>query len=287
MTVISILTQMESLLHNNSLPYGKTTNNSSVVSHAFIEATRLAFADRNTYIADIDFIDVPVDGLLDKAYLMQRANNIRVDALIDTVTPGDPTGLSANFHQASSLELPSTTHMSIVDNEGNVVSMTTSIETAFGSRLMVEGFLLNNQLTDFSFIPKTKKGDLIANRVQGGKRPRSSMSPIIVFDAQDQPVLAIGSPGGSSIISYVARVLYDHLVGDLSIEDAIAAKHVVGGDVVKIEKGFPADIVKALEAIGHKTQMRDQTSGLHVLKRTTEGWLGVADPRREGVAAAR
>ncbi len=183
------------------------------------DATRLAFADRNRYIADIDFVEIP-EGLLNKNYLTKRAKLIQQGIALSTVSAGEPLWENA-VAQADdqSLELPSTTHLSIVDQDGNIVSMTSSIENGFGSRLMSHGFLLNNQLTDFSFISE-KNGKPIANRVEPGKRPRSSMSPIIVMKG-DQPYLVIGSPGGARIINYVANTLIRHIDWAMPLQTAI------------------------------------------------------------------
>ena len=202
---------------------------------------------------------------------------------------GSPSAVDTDaFMTGLSLELPSTTHLTIMDATGNIVSMTNSIETAFGSRLMSGGFILNNQLTDFSFAPMDVSGQKIANRVQGGKRPLSSMSPMIVFDAQNQPVLALGSPGGRSIISYVARELYEVLVLGQSLPQSVAASHVVeAGNKVRVESAASKDTVKTLGDMGHELDVREQTSGIHAIYRTSLGWQGVADPRREGAAAGQ
>ncbi|MGB2272326.1 MAG: gamma-glutamyltransferase, partial [Pseudomonadales bacterium] len=171
---------------------------------------------------------------------------------------------------------------------GNIVSMTSSIETAFGSRLMAGGFILNNQLTDFSFVPHNADKTLVANRVQGGKRPRSSMSPMIVFDRDNQPILVIGSPGGKKIIPYVARVLYEVLFFDSSLVESIERPHILNtGRRLEIEKGAEQNIFSTLDALGHQPVFKSQTSGLHAISRNNDGWLGVADPRREGVALGK
>ncbi|MDF1693270.1 MAG: gamma-glutamyltransferase [Zhongshania sp.] len=251
--------------------------------HGFIEASRLAFADRNRYVADPDFVAVPSAGLFDSHYLKQRADliqNTRL-AVVEAGVPPDAPKRS----DSRSPELPSTSHFSIVDADGNVMSMTTSIETAFGSRVFVGGFLLNNQLTDFSFSPKDADGSKIANRIQPGKRPRSSMSPMIVFK-NNRPVLAIGSPGGARIIDYVAGSLYHVLAEGDTISAAIARGHIVAmGDTLELESGrFKTGDKKQLNKLGHQFRERDQTSGLHGIVIKKSGLEGAADPRREGQA---
>ncbi|GAB3376536.1 gamma-glutamyltransferase [Spongiibacter taiwanensis] len=253
--------------------------------HSFIEASRIAFADRNRYIADPDFVEVPTQGLVDPGYLKQRADLISDKQRLQDVTAGNPPGAPPR-EGSESPELPSTSHFSIVDSDGNVVSMTTSIETAFGSRVMVGGFLLNNQLTDFSFAPKDETGELIANRIESGKRPRSSMSPTIVLK-DGQPILAIGSPGGARIIDYVALSLYRILAMDMPIDEAISAGHVVAmGPYLELEAGrFTPEQIKVLEDLGHAPRQGEQTSGLHVIRLLPDGLEGAADPRREGEVA--
>ena len=251
--------------------------------HGFIEASKLAFADRNTYVGDPAFVTVPVAGMVDPDYLRQRAAQITNSAVIDSVQPGLPPGAPAR-DVADSPELPSTSHFSIVDPRGNVVSMTTSIETAFGSRVMVGGFLLNNQLTDFSFAPTDARGARVANRVEAGKRPRSSMAPTLVMK-NGQAVLAIGSPGGARIIDYVAASLYRILALGEPVAQAIAEGHIIAvGRGVEMEQGRadPATVMR-MEGRGHEIVLRDQTSGLHVIHITDQGLSGGADPRREGV----
>lgn len=253
--------------------------------HGFIEASRLAFADRNHYLADPDFVTVPTAGLVAADYLASRAAMIDSDRRLAEVPAGTPAGAPPRV-TAASPELPSTTHLSIVDRWGNIVSMTSSIETAFGSRVMVGGFLLNNQLTDFSFAPQDDNGTLIANRPQGGKRPRSSMAPVMVFQ-DGEPILALGSPGGARIIDYVALSLYRVLALGQALGDAIAAGHIVAmGDRVEVEKGrFPQIEQAALKALGHPVSEADQTSGLHGILLRGDGLVGAADPRREGAVS--
>ncbi len=277
--------QILGLLHGVDLV--KLEPGSAEAVHLIAEASRLAFADRNTYLADADFVSVPTNGLIDPGYLAKRAKAISPDKSMGKATPGDPGGKTAHlFGPARGHEGVSTSHISIVDGNGNAVSMTSSIENMFGSRLMVRGFLLNNQLTDFSFLPIVK-GKAVANSVQGGKRPRSSMSPFLVTDGSGKLVLAVGSPGGSRIIGYVAKTLIAMLDWKMNIQAAIDLPHFVNRNgVTDLEKGSALAVLKApLEALGHKVRLADLTSGLHGIAIGKDGILtGGADPRREGVA---
>ena len=284
LSILGVLAELESQwLQPNA---GAVIAADSQLAHAYIEASRLAFADRNTYIGDPDFVDMPVAGLLSRSYWQQRATLIQPGSALPTARPGRPPGFDASTRtMADSPELASTTHMSIVDHQGNAVSMTTSIETAFGSRLMVGGFLLNNQLTDFSFSPVDESNSKVANRAEGGKRPRSSMSPTMVFDAQGKLVMVTGSPGGKKIIGYVARTLYEALRLDVPLEDAIQSLHFVHlGRQLEYEAGFDPALLETLTAMGHDPMQRFQTSGIHAIYRQGQDWVGVADPRREGSA---
>ncbi|MFC6633758.1 gamma-glutamyltransferase [Microbulbifer taiwanensis] len=258
---------------------------SSELTHLFIEASELAFADRNTYLGDADFVSVPSQSLVASGYLAERAQLIDPETATEAV-PGDPVAFEQKRLTAQSPELPNTSHLVIVDQYGNGVSMTTSIETGFGSRLLVKGFLLNNQLTDFSFTPKNGQGALVANRIQPGKRPRSSMSPTVVFNRDGSLRLLVGSPGGSRIIDYTARTILYHLGLDMPIADAIAAGNIgaIGGRV-ELEPGFfSTDTVRNLEKLGHKIVQRDLNSGIHAIALRNGRLFGGADPRREGSA---
>ncbi|MEM1317319.1 MAG: gamma-glutamyltransferase [Pseudomonadota bacterium] len=249
------------------------------------DASRLAFADRGLYMADADFVKMPAKGLIKSDYLAARAELLLRDDALRTVEPGDPEWDEASLLAPDeSLELPSTTHFSIVDSAGNVVSMTSTIENGFVSRLMTNGFLLNNELTDFSF-RDMKDGKRIANRVEPGKRPRSSMAPTIVL-RDGRPVIAIGSPGGSHIIGYVAKTLIAMIDWNMDVQKAISSPHLVNRfGRYDLEEGTGAEALKApLEAIGYETEVRALTSGLHGIVITQNGLLGGADPRREGVA---
>ncbi len=252
-------------------------------AHLFSQAGRLAYADRGRYLADSDFVPVPVAQLLDADYLRRRSRLIDPDRDMGAALPGD---LALPRADDRSPELPSTSHFVIVDTQGNGVSMTSSIEMAFGSTLMVGGFLLNNQLTDFSFVAQ-KKGQWVANRVEAGKRPRSSMTPVMVFDREGQLVLLLGSPGGSRIINYVAQALLTQLVWGTDLQATLAQPHISNRNgATELEAGTAAEgLQAALEAKGHQVKVRDMNSGLHAIRRLPDGRLyGAVDPRREGVA---
>ena len=253
-------------------------------SHLFTQASRLAYADRARYLADSDFVDVPVEGLLSDDYLGQRARLIQPQTDMGEAVAGTPEPLERADDQSP--ELPSTSHFVVRDRDGNLVSMTTSIEMAFGSTLMAGGFLLNNQLTDFSFVPE-QEGRPVANRVQPGKRPRSSMAPVIVFDTEGEPVAALGSPGGSRIINYVAETLLRMLHSDQPLQTLLAQGHVSNRNgQTELEAGTSAEQLRSvLEARGHQIRVRDLNSGLHVIRRHPDGrWESGVDPRREGQA---
>ncbi|WP_415886247.1 gamma-glutamyltransferase [Neptuniibacter sp. QD37_6] len=258
-------------------------------NHLFTQASRLAFADRGRYLADSDFVDVPVQGLLDSNYLKERSRLISVDKDLGHAKAGKPPHAMANLVDAQSPERPSTTHFVVVDRWGNAVSMTSSIEMAFGSTLMTGGFLLNNQLTDFSF-KGISKGQIVANRVQPGKRPRSSMSPFMVFDADGNLHAAIGSPGGSRIINYVAQSLLLMFNSDLSMQEIVNQPHISNRNgLTELEAGTPIDqLQQPLEAMGHQIKVRDLNSGLHGFRRLPSNkWESAVDNRREGLALGK
>jgi len=249
------------------------------------DASRLAFADRGRYVADSDYVPVPVKGLLDPAYLTKRARLLAGDDALPEVSPGTPSFDHAlNWADDMAIELPSTSHISIVDSMGNVVSMTTTIENGFGSRLMSGGFLLNNELTDFSFRSHAD-GVPIANRVEPGKRPRSSMAPTVVMK-DGKPVLAVGSPGGSRIIGYVAGAIIAHIDWGLDVQQVSALPHAINRfGTYDLEEGTQAaEMTDALSALGYETVTRALTSGLHMIAIGDGGLSGGADPRREGIA---
>lgn len=252
------------------------------------DASRLAFADRGRYMADIDFVPMPLKGLLDETYLNERSKLLAgEDALAkDAVEPGLPPWDHAMLMgDDAAIELPSTSHFAIVDAAGNVVSMTTTIENGFGSRLMTRGFLLNNELTDFSFKSHDDEGRPIANAVAPGKRPRSSMAPTIVMRA-GKPFIAIGSPGGSRIIGYVAQTLIGMIDWEMDVQEAIAMPHLVNGfGTFDVEEGTAAEaLAQPLRDLGFEVEARELTSGLHGIVIGSDGLQGGADPRREGVA---
>ena len=249
------------------------------------DASRLAFADRGRYMADSDFVPVPLKGLLAAEYLAERSILLQRDMALAKVAPGEPPFDHALLWSSdASIELPSTSHISIVDAQGNALSMTTTIENGFGSRLMTNGFLLNNELTDFSFRTH-RDGVPIANRVEPGKRPRSSMSPTIVL-LDGKPVLVIGSPGGSRIIGYVAQSIIAFIDWGLDVQAAVAMPHRVNRfGTFDLEEGPTAAQLQAgLELIGFKVNIRSLNSGLHAISIRPERLEGGADPRREGIA---
>jgi gamma-glutamyltranspeptidase / glutathione hydrolase len=282
LTVLETLGLIDQFEQNNNL------NKSAYLPHLFVEASKLAFADRNQFIADPDFIKVPTHELLSQTYLKERASLIKADRILKTpVNPGDPYTHGQAYAPDVMDHGISTTHMSIVDDQGMVVSMTTSIENAFGSRQMVGGFLLNNQLSDFSFSP-TQNGLIVANRVEPHKRPRSSMAPTIVLNKETgQPVLAIGSPGGSRIIGYVAQSLLAILDEKRPLDQALAQAHITnrnGATEIESDRAN-TDLNNTLKALGHEPTFKVMTSGLHAIQINEDGTLiGAADPRREGVA---
>jgi gamma-glutamyltranspeptidase / glutathione hydrolase len=263
--------------------------------HLYTEAARLAYADRAQYVGDPEFVAPPTGrwtSLLDDAYLKQRAALIGRESM-KTAKPGVPGGaVSAFAPQREQMEV-GTSHISIVDGDGRAVAMTTTIEDVFGARLMSDGgtgkaggFLLNNELTDFSMLPADAEGKPIANRVQPGKRPRSSMSPMLVFDKRDgRLAMSLGSPGGAAIIHFAAKTLIGTLDWGLDAQRAIDLPNFgsFNGPTV-LEKGrFPTATAEALRARGHTVNEIDMTSGLQAIQRTPRGWHGGADPRREGV----
>jgi len=273
--------------------------------HIFSEASFLAYADRDKYIGDPDFIAVDADSLIDKEYLRSRADLIRNDIAMKNVTAGNPNALVRG--KDSTPDNPSTSHFTVVDKDGLVVSMTTTVEAAFGSQRMAAGFILNNQLTDFSFQPRDSDGLLVANAVGPNKRPRSSMAPVIVFNPEGEFLFTSGSPGGSSIIAYTAKTIVGILDWGLSPQDAIELPNVIArnGRVAveakglkdeisgEIDRGSPAEefglpesLIKGLESRGHKVRRsKGEFSGIHIIYRDEDGTLiGGADPRREGVA---
>jgi len=258
--------------------------------HLIAEAERLTYADRALYLADADFVPVPVAGLIDPGYLASRAALISDRSMVKA-QPGKPAGIEVAVAPDRSPLRISTSQVVAVDDRGGAVSMTTTVESSFGSHIMVEGFILNNQLTDFSFIP-SENGLPVANRVQPGKRPLSAMAPTLIFDRQNGEFLAaIGSPGGSQIIEYVAKSLVAMLDWNLDPQAAINLPNFGSRNgATELENGLmsPA-LIQALKAKGHPINEMDMTSGTQAIVRVRDAagnaaWAGGADPRREGEA---
>ncbi|HUU36463.1 MAG TPA: gamma-glutamyltransferase [Vicinamibacterales bacterium] len=275
--------------------------NSVDAVHLITEAYRLAYADRQKYVGDPDFLSVPVAGLLDPGYLRRRSALITMERSMGVPTAGTPPGAPPRGLD-DSLSLPSTSHVSIVDKDGNMIAMTTTVESVFGSLQMVKGFILNNQLTDFSLTPNDADGHPVANRVEAGKRPRSSMAPTLVFGADDHVEAVVGSPGGSNIIQYVTKTLVGLIDWKLDIQQAIDLPNFGAqtSAVTELEQGTVlSSLRQGLAARGHTISMVDINSGLQGIvfngRRGTgpapfahdpgKGrWAGGADPRREGTA---
>ncbi|MEM7633605.1 MAG: gamma-glutamyltransferase [Pseudomonadota bacterium] len=266
-----------------------------VAAHLFAQASRLAFADRNQYMADADFINVPAAGLLDRQYLRSRSRLINPVRDMGAAAPGTPPGADEESLAADAgLVEHGTSHLAIVDMDGNAVSMTMSVERAFGARITAGGFVLNNQLTDFSFAP-AKAGKPVANRVQAGKRPRSSMSPSLVLNGDGSLFAVVGSPGGSRIIGYTAHALLGLIDWQMPMQRAVSRPHVINrngrteledtaeeGDLAAKLNQF-ARLAAPLADLGHTVEVKPLTSGLHGIRILKDGHMdGGADPRREG-----
>ena len=267
----------------NKFPKGKIRDPQTL--RLIGDATRLAFADRGRYVADGDFVSVPTKELVEEQYLSKRASLLNRRNAIPVVTAGEPiASLTHRWAPDLSIEKPSTTHVSIIDAYGNALSLTSSIENAFGSRLMTNGFLLNNQLTDFSF-RSSANGTPIANRVEGGKRPRSSMAPTIVLE-DGKIVLLIGSPGGSRIIPYVSNTIVAILDWGLDVQEAVSQPHAVNRfGIYEIEEGTSlTGLKKWLQELGYEIKERPLNSGLNVILKKDGKLYGGSDPRREGIA---
>ncbi len=261
--------------------------NTAEAWNLFAQASRLAYADRDRYIADPDFIRAPVGGLLDRRYLAARAKLIdRAHLSPGPVTAGDPPGHHAdNWGRDASPEFPSTSNLAVIDRDGNALAMTTTIEFAFGSHLMVRGFLLNNELTDFSFVPEDN-GKPVANRVEGGKRPRSSMSPTLVFDRNGKLLMSVGSAGGAAIITDVAKTLVGVLDWHLGLQQAMDLPNISNRNgATDVEASHDADaLADKLAAEGHEIRRSGRASGLSGILVTNHGFDGAADKRRAGIA---
>jgi len=255
--------------------------------HLFSQASRLAYADRAKYLGDTDFVFVPLAGLTDRRYLSDRSTLIDPTKDMGTAEAGTPPMKRAALDYAPqrSPQIPGTSHMSIVDDNGEAVSMTTTVEAPFGSEMMAKGFILNNQLTDFSFDP-VLDGKPVANAPAPGKRPLSAMAPTIVFDANGKFKIATGSPGGPLIIDFVAQSLVDLIDGKETPQQAAAEPHIANMNTPTIlEKGTALEtLAPQLTAMGHQVVPHDLESGLHIIERTKTGYVGGADPRRDGNA---
>ncbi|MGA7676129.1 MAG: gamma-glutamyltransferase [Rhizomicrobium sp.] len=277
-TVLQILAMLERFPSKDLVP------NSLDDVHLFSQASRLAFADRFTYVSDPAFVRVPAWGLLDRRYLSQRSLLIDPTRDMGQAEPG--TLPDARFAPQIPHELHGTSHMSIVDDAGQVVSMTTTVEFVFGSEMMADGFFLNNELTDFSFVP-TRDGKPVANAPAPFKRPMSAMAPTIAFDKKGRFAIALGSPGGPAIIPYVAETLVAMIDAGLGPQAAAALPHYIemNGPLI-LEKDASLDaLAPALARMGYDVRSgSEEKSGLHIIERVKNGYIGGADPRRDGVA---
>ncbi|MCH7860911.1 gamma-glutamyltransferase [Sphingomonas sp. NPDC092331] len=276
-TVMMILAQLE------RFDMAKLGKDNPVAWHLFAESSRLAYADRDLYVGDPDYVQVPIAGLLDRDYLAGRSALISPDGTMAEVKAGTPPGAPKRI-AVKPQEVPGTTSLSVVDKAGNVAQVTTTIEGAFGSGLSVDGVMLNNELTDFDIVPE-KDGYLVANRVEGGKRPRSSMAPTIVYGPDGKVRIAIGAAGGSTIIAQVAKALVGVIDWKLSAQDAIGLGLLYApGKMAIAEKGTQLDaMVPALQALGEKVQSGPLGLKMNAVERVGGRWTGGADPRSEGV----
>lgn len=255
---------------------------------SFIEASKLAFADRDQYLADPGFVKVPVYGLLDKSYLMKRSKLIGKNASPTPVAAGKPRGSQTLYAKDAAPKLSGTTSLAVVDKAGNAISLTVTIESRFGSHIFTNGFFLNNELTDFSATPTDEDGKLVTNRVEAGKRPRSSIAPMFVFDKRKQLIAISGSPGGNEIICYVAKNLILMLDMKLLPNQASSTPNICSvNDGVEVEYTLNTKQLNYLIDKGEAIQRKELTSGVvNILRDTAGGWYGAADPRREGMAIA-
>lgn len=257
--------------------------------HLIAEASRLAYADRNEYVGDVK--DVPIKKMLNKDYLKKRSKLIDLEQAPAEFKPGKFSSYSSKIDVASSWQMPeplSTTHLSIIDREGNAVSFTSSIEYYFGSAISVDGFLLNNQMTDFSFLPEIN-GKKVANAIEPLKQPRSSMSPTFVFDKNNKLIMIVGSPGGPRIIQFVVKTIVNQLDFGLDVQQAISApNYTILNDVLELEKDTEiTKLQQTLEKMGHKVKITEITSGIHAITVKNGKISGGADPRRSGIALGK
>ncbi|WP_206364444.1 gamma-glutamyltransferase [Sphingomonas pokkalii] len=277
-TVLMILAQLE------RFDMAKLGKDSATAWHLFAESARLAYADRDLYLGDPDFVSVPLKGLLDRGYIAKRSALIDPAATMDTIAAGTPPGAPKRV-LAKVQEVAGTTDLAVSDAAGNVVQVTTTVEGPFGSGLAVDGTILNNQLTDFDFVP-VKDGALVANRVEGGKRPRSSMAPTIVFGPDGKVRLAVGAAGGSTIIAQVAKAIIGVIDWKLSAQDAIGLGLLYApGKTAIAEQGTQLDaMLPALRALGEDVRSMPLGLKANAIERVGGRWVGAADPRSEGVA---
>jgi gamma-glutamyltranspeptidase/glutathione hydrolase len=262
------------------------TPNTVSGAHLFAQASRLAYADRAQFLADPAFVDVPIKGLIDKGYLASRAALIDPKKDMGTAIAGNPPEKHAALSPQVSPVLHGTSHMTIVDDSGKVVAMTTSVESVFGAEIMTKGFMLNNTLTDFSFQP-VREGKPVANAPAPGKLPLSAMSPTIVFDKKGDFLASVGSPGGPAIIDYVSQILIGMLDAKMTVKDAIAMPHEINMNGPTLLEASPnsESLAAQLTAMGHTVQVpRIEGSGLHGIQKVKGGYVGAADPRRDGIA---
>ena len=280
-TVFAVLKQLE------GFDLGAMGQGSPIAWHLFAESQRLAYADREIYLADGDHVRVPVAGLMDDEYLLQRGDLISASARMENAQAGRPPGARIIMADGAEPEESGTSHFVAVDRWGNAVSYTSTIEGSFGSGHMYGGFYLNNELTDFSFIPE-RGGTPVANRVDGGKRPRSSMAPTLVFGPDGDLVLAIGAAGGGTIPVQVAKALIGVIDWGLPVEEAIAWPGLYSpGDTIVVETDSALLSMQSdLEAMGHTMQARRLPFKANAAQLVGQEWIGAADPRSEGVAIA-
>jgi gamma-glutamyltranspeptidase/glutathione hydrolase len=277
-TVFAILKQLE------RFDLGALGKDSSTFWHLFAESQRLAYADRERWLADGDFVAVPATGLMGEAYLAGRGALIDPASTMPTATFGTPQGVAQAPPDGDEPDENGTSHFVAVDRAGNAVSYTSTIEGSFGSGIMVGGYFLNNELTDFSFSP-VANGQPVANRVEGGKRPRSSMAPTLVYDPDGRLIMAVGAAGGSTIPVQVAKALIGVIDFDLSLQEAIALPMLFSpGDAISIEQGTWLEaMIPQLQALGHRqVGARGLPLKANGAQLARVGWIGAADPRSEG-----
>ncbi len=280
-TVYAILKQLE------RFDLGALGKDSPTFWHLFAESQRLAFADRERWLGDSDFVSVPATALMDPTYLEGRGALIDPAHTLASVAPGTPQGLALAPPDGDEPEENGTSHFVAIDREGNAVTYTSTVEGSYGSGIMVGGYYLNNELTDFSFTPAAADGRAVANRVEGGKRPRSSMAPTLVYDSEGKLVVAVGAAGGSTIPVQVARALIGVLDFGLPLDQAIALPMLFApGDALTVEQGTTLEaMIPQLQALGHaQVGPRGLPLKTNGAQRTATGWIGAADPRSEGVA---